>query len=100
MDDDIQLPSFRTVRMTLIDTDQVHCSEQKVKVFVSSLGISISAEGYSTADRMTVPIVVTQDKGELILIVFADINTDRPTHVIRLGHAKEIHRRRAATGTR
>ncbi|HVX12180.1 MAG TPA: hypothetical protein VHC22_13445 [Pirellulales bacterium] len=100
MDQDLQLPSFRTVRMTLIDTDVVHESEQDVKVFVSPLGVSLFADGYGTSNRILSPLFVTQQKGELLVFVNGDINIGGVTHVIRLGKAKETNRRRPVTDTR
>jgi hypothetical protein len=100
MDQDIQLPSFRTVRMTLIDTDMVHDSEQEIKVVVTPLGVSIIAEGYGTAGRILHPLFITQQKGELLVFLNADINVAGATHVIRLGKAKETNRRRPVMDTR
>lgn len=98
--DDIQLPCFRTIRMTLIDTDMVHDSEQNIKVAVTPLGVSLFADGYSTFDRIRSLLFVTQQKGELVVFVKADINAVNPTHVIRLGKAKEAKRRQGVADTR
>ena len=98
--DDIQLPCFRTVRMTLIDTDMVHDSQQDIKVAVTPLGVSLFADGYGTSDQIRSPLFVTQRKGELVVIVNGDINVARATHVVRLGEARETNRRRGVSDTR
>ena len=98
--DDIQLPCFRTVRMTLIDTDMVHESEQDIKVAITPLGVSIFADGYGTANSTNMPVFITQQKGELVVFVHADINVVGTTHFIRLGKAKDTNRRRSVSDTR
>lgn len=100
MDEDIQLPCFRTIRMTLIDTDMVYDSEQGIKVAVTPLGISVIADGYGTSDRVRQPLFISQQKGELVVIINGDINVAGATHVIRLGKARETNRRRGVSDTR
>lgn len=98
--DEIQLPCFRTIRMTLIDTDMVHDSQQDIKVAVTPLGVSLFADGYGTSNQILSPLFVTQQKGELVVIVNGDINVAGRTHVIRLGKAKEANRRQGVADTR
>ena len=89
--DDIQLPNARTVRMTLLDMDAVHESEQKVKVLVTPFGVGIFAGGYRAGGKETsdgAPVLVNQHKGKLIVSVWADINSPEPTHQIPLNRAK------------
>lgn len=93
--EDIQLPCAKTVRMTLIDTDPVASGDQTVKLFVTPLGIQLFADGYGdfgSAEGYGAPVFITQQRGELVLYVFADINKEDPTHRIKLGGARENKR--------
>lgn len=100
IDDDIQLPNFRTARMTLIDTDPVHGSKQEIKVCLSPLGVSLSFSGYGSAEKVTAPVFITHQRGEVLVYVRADINRKEPTHVISLGRARETNRRQQGRDTR
>lgn len=94
MTEDIQLESFRTLRVTLTDTGS-GVGEQEIKIFASPLGITIQPENYGdkTSDiGHGTPIWFELRDGELRLVVWSNINEECPTHVVSLSGAREDQR--------
>lgn len=79
---------------TLIDVlRQSH--EQKVGVHVTNEAVYLFAEGYGdagSADGHGSPVIIENHCGELRVIVWGDINSQEPTHVIGLDGARESQR--------
>ena len=81
---------------TLRDAHPDYDTKLPIRLAVSSNGVSLYAEGYgnctSAADHGT-PVFLELYRGELRLVVWADINKEDPTHMISLGGAREDRRR-------
>ncbi len=95
MTTDLQFPNAKTIRMTLVDVDYEHFSEQPVRVFATPLGVSFFADTYgdhTSAEGHGSPIFLELCKGHLRLFVWADINREEPTHIIDLDGAREDRR--------
>lgn len=79
--------------------NDIYMEEEPISVEVSSnpwKSICIKAKGYSDAtsnDDEGVVIEVENNKGELAVRLFADINQQDPTDVIMLSDAKNSHRK-------
>lgn len=85
--DDIQLPSARTIRMTLVDIDAHQSSEQPIKIFATLLGVLIYAENYGfrrNDETIGAPILISQRRGELVVSLWTDTSCENPTHQISL----------------
>ena len=81
---------------TLRDADPDHAGRVPVRLAVGPDGVALHADGYGdrgTAPGHGSPVFVELYRGELRLVVWADITTDEPTHVIPLGGAREALRR-------
>ncbi len=82
---------------TLRDAHPDHDGMLPIRLAVSPNGVSLYAEGYgdcgSTEGHGT-PVFIELYKGELRVLVWADINQEDPTHVIPLGGAREDRRQR------
>jgi len=92
MDEDLQLPNLRTVRMTLIDLGDGD-GKQQVKLVASPLAATVYADGYgvkSIRDRTGVVICIRLYNGELAVLIWSDINQQEPTHVISLENARVL----------
>jgi hypothetical protein len=77
-------------RCTLKDVDAEVGGEQKVKIGVENgnLVLVIHPEGYGVWDGDYAPVLLERHQGKLRLIVWADVNSEEPTHVIDLSGAK------------
>jgi len=68
-----------------------------IKVSLNDNGLVISAEGYgdhTSQDGFGAPILITnQIHGGLEVVVWADINKEDPTHIIKLDGAQESKRK-------
>ena len=90
MDEDLQLPNFRTVRMELVDVGDGD-GKQRVKLCVSPLGVTFYADGHSinsVRDRPGVVVCTRLFNGQLEVAIWGDINQDDPTHVVFLANAR------------
>jgi hypothetical protein len=84
------------------DTDLQHTNKgmmiepsQKVKIEATCQGIAIRPEGYgekTMEDGYGSPILIEQCKGSIRVIIWGDINSDEPTHIIKVDGAKEENR--------
>lgn len=80
---------------TLKDAHPDHVGRLPIRLGVSPNGVSFYPDGYGhcgTAAGHGTPVFVELYKGELRVIVWADINREDPTHVISLTGAREDHR--------
>lgn len=81
------------IRTTLIDA-ATGGSSVDIEIGKESRGIHIKAKGFSTFDLENGPIVLLEQYGgKLHLIVWADIKSQDPTHIIDLEQAREEVRR-------
>lgn len=90
MDEDLQLPNFRTVRTTLIDVGD-GTRKQEVKVAAFPLSIMLQFPGYDAQnipDRQGYPVCVELRDDVLQVRIWSDINDQYPTHVISLENAR------------
>lgn len=65
-------------------------------VSLSGGGIDVKIEGYgdySSQNGHGTPVFLELYRGELRLVVFADINSEEPTHIISLEGAREDKRK-------
>ena len=81
----------------LKDAHPDHGNTLPIRLTVSPNGVSLSAAGYGdfgSAEGHGTPVYVELYRGELRVLVWADINREDPTHVITLGGAREDRRQR------
>lgn len=81
---------------TLRDAHPDHTGTLPMRLDVTPNGIAVMAEGYGqhdTAKGHGTPVFLELYRGELRLVVWADINDAEPTHMIPLGGARETYRR-------
>lgn len=81
--------------ITLRDAHPDYDTKQPIRLAVSPNGVSVYAEGYgdcTSAAGHGSPVFIEVYKGELRLVVWADINREDPTHIIPLGNAQEDRR--------
>lgn len=90
---------MRTFRDKLTDQGTTtRCKRRTVPVVVklSPAYLELCPEGYgekSSKDSQGSPVILEVHEGKLRLIVFADINSEEPTHVIDLEGASESARK-------
>ncbi|HET6574107.1 MAG TPA: hypothetical protein VFG68_10925 [Fimbriiglobus sp.] len=80
---------------TLTDAHPDHEGRLPIRLAVSPNGVSLYAEGYGDMGTMPghgTPVFVELYRGELRVIVWADISQEDPTHVISLAGAREDRR--------
>lgn len=87
-----------TVRSNLIDysTNRKKPSKLPIRIEVDNQGVTVKAEGYGdagTVDGEGAPVFLEWYDGRLWLRVWADINSEDPTHNICLEGARESARR-------
>lgn len=69
-------------------------SGQGLGIVIEGHGDAVSANGYGY------PILLENRDGKLFLVVWADINSDDPTHIISLAGARESEREEANQNAR
>jgi len=89
--DDLQLPNFRTVKMEMVDIGS-GSSKQPFTVFISPLGVTFRAEGYNDPLGTRLPVSLRLIDGELVVTIWANINSQHPTHFVSLNGARETNR--------
>jgi hypothetical protein len=80
---------------TLIDADANYPTDLPIRIAISQNGVSVYAEGYGdcgSAEAQGTPVFIELYRGELRLIVWANINSEDPTHIIPLNGARESNR--------
>lgn len=80
---------------TLRDAHPDHDGMLPIRLAVSPNGVSLYSERYgdrTSAEGHGPPVFIELYKGELRVLVWADINREDPTHVIPLGGAR-VNRR-------
>lgn len=78
-----------------VDACDDETTEVKVTVKSSIVGFAIRIDGYSdcsSKDSQGTPIYLEKHEDEIYLRVFADINSEEPTHNISLKHARDSNR--------
>ena len=89
-------PLMQSFRTTLMDADHGHDATLSIRLAGSPHGVSLFAEDYGDKGTMPghgTPVFIELYRGELRVIVWADINEEDPTHVIPLGGAREDRRK-------
>lgn len=89
-------PPMQSVSITLMDADPDHDGKLPIRLSGSPHGVSLFAEGYgdrTSAEGHGTPVFLELYRGELRLVIWADINDEEPTHIIPLGGAREADRR-------
>ncbi len=79
----------------LLDADPSSDHRLPIKITTDERGVTIAAEGhgdYGSEDGHGSPIFLELYQGRLRLLVWADINSEEPTHIIDLAGAKEDQR--------
>ena len=85
-----------TVEATLRDTAPDHHGKLDIRIEYSESGINIRPRGYGDATSEPgsgAPIFLELYRGELRLVVWANINSEEPTNVINLEKAREDSRK-------
>lgn len=85
----------RELETTLIDADPAFGQQQSLKFTVTERGVTIAAEGhgdYGSTSGHGSPLYLELYRGSLRLIVWSDINSEEPTHIIDLTGAREDRR--------
>ena len=80
---------------TLRDAHSDHDGTQPIRLAGSPHGVSLFALGYGdhgSAEGHGSPVFLELYRGQLWLVVWADINSEEPTHIIPLGGAREDRR--------
>lgn len=88
-------PLIQSISLTLIDADPDHDANLPIRLAGSPHGVSLFALGYgdrTSAEGHGTPVFIELYKGELRVIVWADINKEDPTHIIPLGASREDRR--------
>lgn len=89
---DIDLPPFKIIHVTLIDSG-LASGAQEVKVVASPLCVLIQPSGYNDPKGAHTPVFLRFADGDLFVTIWGDINSDQPTHCISLSGAREDRRR-------
>jgi hypothetical protein len=77
---------------TLRDAHPDFNAKVKIRLAISPNGVSLYAEGYgdrTSSEGFGSPLFVELHKGELRVLVWADINREDPTHISSLGGDRE-----------
>ena len=84
----------RTIGIVPLKDTMEKQGEIKIRIGIEqhSLGLFIHPEGTGTYDGAYAPILLEQHEGTLMLVVWADINQQEPTHLIDLSTAMESNR--------
>jgi len=80
---------------TLRDAHPDHDGKLPIRFAVSPNGVSLYAEGHGdcgSAEGHGTPVFIELYKGELRVLVWADINREDPTHTISLAGARSDRR--------
>jgi hypothetical protein len=80
---------------TLSDVHPDHDGKLPIRLAVSPNGVSMHAEGYGdcgTAEGHGTPVFIELYRGELRVLVWANINREDPPHIISLAGAREDRR--------
>jgi hypothetical protein len=88
---DIEFPAYKTVKMSLADIGN-GTGEQPVEIVATPLGVSIYAQGFGdnwSVEGRGIPVWIDFRNGDLRVYVWANINSENPTHVISLANARE-----------
>jgi hypothetical protein len=89
-------PITQSFSTTLMDAHSDHDGTQPIRLAGSPHGVSLFALGYGdhgSAEGHGSPVFLELYGGQLWLVVWADINSEKPTHIIPLGGAREANRR-------
>lgn len=84
-----------TLKTKLLDADSSFDHRLPIKIMTDERGVTIAAEGhgdYGSEDGNGSPLFLELHQGSLRLLVWADINTEEPTHIIDLSGAREDRR--------
>jgi hypothetical protein len=85
----------QSLETTLIDADSEHAAKLPVKIVASPHGVSIYADGhgdFGSAEGHGTPVFLELHRGRLRLLVWGDINSEEPSHIIDLSGAREDRR--------
>ena len=90
----LPVENSRTIGIVHLKDTMEKQGEIKIRIGIEkhSLGLFIHPEGTGTCDGPYAPILLEQHEGTLMLIVWADINQQEPTHIIDLSTAMETNR--------
>jgi hypothetical protein len=90
----LPVENSRTVGVVHLKDTMEKQGEVKIRIGIEqhSLGLFIHPEGTGTVDGPYAPILLEQHEGTLMLVVWADINQQEPTHLIDLSEAMESNR--------
>jgi hypothetical protein len=89
-------PITLSLSTTLLDADNDHDGKLPIRLTGSPHGICLFAESYGDKTTMPghgTPVFIEMWRGELRVLVWADINREDPTHIISLAGAREDRRR-------
>jgi hypothetical protein len=87
----LPIENARTVGVVALKDTMEKQGEIKIRIGIEkdNLGVEIHPEGTGTYDGAYAPILLEQHEGTLMLVVWADINQQEPTHLIDLSTAME-----------
>ena len=91
-------PAMNQIEVTLRDDSEEQIRTVRIRIDCRNTGINICPVGYGDASSepgFGAPIFLELHQGELRLVVWSDINSEEPTHVISLDGAKEEFRNEA-----
>jgi hypothetical protein len=90
----LPIENARTVGIVALKDTMEKQGEIKIRIGIEqhSLGLFIHPEGTGTYDGPYAPVLLEQHEGTLMLVIWADINQQEPTHLIDLSTAMEICR--------
>jgi hypothetical protein len=85
----------RTIGFAILQDTLEKTSSTKVRIGIEkdNLGLEIHPDGTGTYDGNYAPILLEEHEGTLMLVVWADINQQEPTHLIDLSTALESCRK-------
>ncbi|MBX7102592.1 MAG: hypothetical protein K1X57_00825 [Gemmataceae bacterium] len=76
----------------LNDADSDYSTKLPIRISISPNGVAVFAEGYGdggSVEGYGTPVFLELYRGELRAIIWADINSEDPTHIIPLNGARE-----------
>ena len=90
----LPVENARTIGIVHLKDTMEKQGEIKIRIGIEqhSLGLFIHPEGTGTYDGPYAPVLLEQHEGTLILVIWADINQQEPTHLIDLSTAMESNR--------